>query len=90
MLALLSLKCYKVSWRKAQISREKVKYCGFIISKGHWTLGLEEKQDIYATLWPNTKNESKNFLGLQDLQNTSRIVEFLYVTTPGPAKAPLD
>lgn len=90
MLALLSITCYKVSWKKAQTSRQQVKYHGFVISKGHLALGHERRLAICATLWPNTKKRSKNFLGLQDLHNISRTTKLLYVATAEPAKAPPD
>ena len=57
LLALLSTTGYKVSWKKAQICRQEVKYLGFVISKGHWELGHERKQAICSLSWPNTKKE---------------------------------
>ena len=65
LLALLSTTGYKVSWKKAQISRQEVKNLGFVISKVHRVLGHERKQAICSLplSWLNTKKEVREFLG---------------------------
>ena len=45
-LFLLSITGYKVSWKKAEICRQEVKYLGFVITKRHWVLRHERKQAI--------------------------------------------
>ena len=67
LLAPLSTSGYKVSWKKAQICRQEVKYLGSVISKGHWMLGHERKQAICSIPCLNTKKEvSVSSLGLPD------------------------
>ena len=67
LLALLFTTGYKVSWKKAQICRQGVKYLGSVISKGHWVLGHERKQAICSIPWLNTTKEvSVSSLGLLD------------------------
>lgn len=75
LLTLLSETGYKVSWKKAQICKQKVKYLGFLISKGHRALGPERKQMICSIPRPNTKGfesswELQGFAesGYQDFQ----------------------
>ena len=63
LLALLSPIGHKVSWKKAQICRQEVKYLGFVLSKGHQALRHEWKQAIYSIPWLNTKQEVHEFLG---------------------------
>ncbi|KAL0622761.1 Gag-Pol polyprotein [Plecturocebus cupreus] len=46
---------YKVSWKKAQICRQQVRYLGLVITKGHWSLGPERKKVICSMPAPNTK-----------------------------------
>ena len=46
LLALLSTTGYKMSWKKAQICRQEVKYLGFVNLKEHQVLGNERKQAI--------------------------------------------
>jgi len=53
---------YKVSWEKAQICKQEVKYIGFVIEKGHRVLGYERKQTICSIPRPSTKKEVCQFL----------------------------
>jgi hypothetical protein len=36
----------KVSWQKAQVCQQEVRYFGFIVSEGQFALGPERKQAI--------------------------------------------
>ena len=76
LVALLSTTGYKVSWEKAQICRQEVKYLGFVISKAHRVLGHERKQAIcsIALSWLNTKKEVREFL---------RAAGFCWIWIPG-------
>ena len=66
LLALLSTTGYKVSWKKAHICRQEVKYLGFVISKGHQALVHERKQAVCLIPQPNTNKEVMSSSGLLD------------------------
>ena len=95
LLALLSTIGYKVSWEKAQICRQEVKYLGFVISKGHRALGHERKQAICSIPWPNTKKEVCEFLGAAGccwiwIPGFCENAKTLFKATAGSDKDPLE
>ena len=56
LLALLSTTGYKVSWKKAQICRQEVKYLGSVISKGTSGARTREKAShLFNTLAEHRK-----------------------------------
>lgn len=63
MLALLSITGYKISWKKAQVCKQDVRYLGFIISEGRRALGHQRKLAICSLPRPNTKKGVREFLG---------------------------
>ena len=94
-MALLFTTGYKVSWKKAQICRQEVKYLGSVISKGHWMLGHERKQAICSIPWLNTKKEVREFLGVAGFCQIwilafSEIAKPLFKATAGSDKDPLE
>ena len=94
-MALLSTIGYKVSWKKAQICRQEVKYLGFVMSKGHWALGHERKQAICSIAWLNTKQEVREFLGAARFCRTwilgfSEIAKPLFKATARSDKDPIE
>lgn len=95
LLALLLDTGYKVSWKKAQICKNTVRYLGFIVSEGYRILGPERKQAICAISQPGTKKEVQGFLGAAEfcqiwIPGFSNIVKPLYDATVGSGKEPLD
>jgi hypothetical protein len=63
LLAQCSEAGYKVSWKKAQLCQQEVRYLGFIISEGQCTLGLERKQVVFSISQLKTKKEVQEFPG---------------------------
>jgi hypothetical protein len=59
LLAQFSEAGYKVSWKKAQVCQQEVRYLRFIISEGQCTLGQERKQVTCSIPQPKTKREVK-------------------------------
>ena len=95
LLALLSTTGYKVSWKKAQICRQEVKYRGFVLSKRDWVFGHERKQTISSIPLSNTKKEVCEFLGAAGICQIwivgfSEIAKPLFNTTTGSGKDPLE
>ena len=62
MLNFLASKGYKVSKGKAQISKETVKYSGFMISRGQHSLPQERKMVICQLASPKTHMQLQGFL----------------------------
>jgi hypothetical protein len=58
--ALLAL----LSWKKAQVCQQEVRYLGFIILEGQRTLGLEKKWVVFCSPQLNTKKEVRELLGV--------------------------
>ena len=80
-----------MSWKKAQICRQEVKYLGFVLSKGHQALRHEWKQAICSIPWLNTKQEVREFLGAAGFYQTwilgfSEIAKLLFKATSGSDK----
>ena len=94
-LALLSTTRYKVSWKKAQLCRQEVKYLGSVITKGHQVLGHERKQAICSIPQLNTEKEVHEFLGAAGfcriwILGFSEIAKPLFKATAGSGKDPLE
>ena len=95
LLALLSTTGYKVSWKKAQLCRQEVKYLGSVITKGHQVLGHERKQAICSIPQLNTEKEVHEFLGAAGfcriwILGFSEIAKPLFKATAGSGKDPLE
>ena len=95
LLALLSTTGYKMSWKKAQICRQEVKYLAFVISKGHQALVHKRKQAIYSIPWPNTKKKVHEFLGAAGfcriwIRGFSETAKPLFKATAASGKDPLE
>ena len=95
LLAPLSTTGYKVSWKKAQLCRQEVKYLGSVITKGHQVLGHERKQAICSIPRLNTKKEVREFLGAAGfcriwILGFSEIAKPLFKATAGSGKDPLE
>ncbi|KAL0614477.1 Gag-Pol polyprotein [Plecturocebus cupreus] len=84
---------YKVSWKKAQICRQQVRY--LFITKGHLSLRPERKRVICSMPTPNTKQKLQEFLGAADfcciwIPSFSDIARPLYGALTGPEDRPLE
>jgi hypothetical protein len=96
--ALLAQHCkgsYKVSWKKAQVCQQEVRYLGFIISEGQHTLRLERKWLVCSLPKPKTKKEVQEFLGAAGfcriwIPGYSSLAKSLYEATAGSGKDPLN
>ena len=88
-LALLSTTGYKVSWKKARICRQEVKYLGSVISKGH----QEEISHLFTTSVEH--QEVRELLGAAGfcriwIPGFSEIAKPLFKATAGSDKDPLE
>ncbi|KAL0607531.1 hypothetical protein AAY473_024136 [Plecturocebus cupreus] len=95
LLQLLTEARYKVSWKKGQICRQQVWYLGFVITKGHQSLGLERKKVICSMPAPNTKRKLQEFLGAAGfcriwIPGFSDIARSLYKALTGLEDRPLE
>jgi hypothetical protein len=74
---------YKVSWKKAQICQDTIKYLGFHLSQGQSRLGPERKQVAYSILDTKTRWQIREFLGAAGfcgiwIPNYSLLAKLLY------------
>ncbi|XP_070800862.1 uncharacterized protein [Pituophis catenifer annectens] len=96
MLLDLLLECgYRVSRKKAQLVKERVRYLGYDIEKGHRALGPERKQAVLMLAEPRTKRQLRSFLGLAGfcriwIPNFALMAAPLYVATRGANTEPLE
>ncbi|XP_050769787.1 uncharacterized protein LOC127027997 [Gymnogyps californianus] len=88
LLNFLGLAGYKVSRKKAQITRQEVTYLGLTISQGQRSLGTERKEAICQIPEPKSKQELREFLGMAGwcrlwIMNFGLIAEPLYEAIQG-------
>jgi hypothetical protein len=79
---------YKVSWKKAQIFQDTVKYLRFHLSQGQCRLSPERKQAICYILAPKTHQQIREFLGTAGfyhiwIPNYSLLAKPFYEATKG-------
>ena len=84
-----------MSWKKAQICRQEVKYLGFVITKRHWVLRHERKRAICSIPWRDPKKEVCKFLRAAKfcriwIPGFSEITKPLFKDTAGSGKGPLE
>jgi hypothetical protein len=63
LLSLLGEAGYKVSWKKAQIFQNTVKYLGFHLWQGQCRFGPERKQAVCSIPAPKNCWQVREFLG---------------------------
>ena len=93
--ALLSTTGYKVSWKKARICRQEVKYLGLVVSKWHQALRHERKQAVCSIPRPNTNKDVCEFLRAAAfcqiwIRGFSETAKPLFKATAGSGKEPLE
>ena len=64
VLNFLGTQGYRVSQKKAQISKQHVKYLGYIINSGRRQLSQDRKQTILGLSAPKTKKHLRTFLDM--------------------------
>ncbi|XP_015674328.1 uncharacterized protein LOC107290004, partial [Protobothrops mucrosquamatus] len=88
LLGLLSQCGYRVSRKKAQLVKQKVRYLGYDIGHGHRALGWERKQAVLAIAEPTNRRQLRGFLGLAGfcriwIPNYALMAAPLYAATKG-------
>ncbi|XP_029141518.1 uncharacterized protein LOC114923130, partial [Protobothrops mucrosquamatus] len=88
LLGLLSQCGYRVSRKKAQLVKQKVRYLGYDIEHGHRALGWERKQAVLAIAEPTNRRQLRGFLGLAGfcriwIPNYALMAAPLYAATKG-------
>jgi hypothetical protein len=94
LLCLLWEAGCKVSQKKSQICQDQIKYLGFHISQGQWSLTEEGKQAVCSIPAPTMKRHIHEFLGAAGLHliwipNFSLQAKPLYEATKGNERKPL-
>jgi hypothetical protein len=95
LLHLLWEAGYKVSWKKAQICLDRVKYLRFHITQSQQSLSTEKKQAICSIPTPTMRRQICEFLGAAGFcriwtPNFSLLANPLYKATKGGKREPLN